>query len=197
MENGMRLDEAIRKGYVQKLWLRVGNTKNKYFESISHLPDFFSQVMEFDEFVSNRLCDYVIPPEYLVNASDKVVQEEFFESLKKRSVDELEKGRVLLESCTAFGKLSKTDDGVNYLKPWDADALEPEDMPPFLAISQCILQDMLEVIGKEFHTTNEEMNPKPLALVYHWNATDQEGMPLCAHFHLLITAKIKGKEVTL
>ena len=197
MENGMSLDEALRKGYVQKLWLRVGNTKNKYFESISHLPDDFSQVMEFDEFVSNRLSDYVIPPEYLMRTSDTVVQEEFLDSLKKRSVEELEKGRVLLESCTAFGKLSKTADGVDYLKPWEADALEAEDMPPFLAISQCILLDMLHIISKEFHTTCAEMDPKPLALVYHWNAADREGMPLCAHFHLLITARIKGEEVIL
>ena len=197
MENGMSLEEAIRKGYVQKLWLRAGNTKNKYFESINHLPDIFSQVMELDEFGANPLSDYVLIPNDLVKGSDEEVKESFLTSLKKRSVEELEKGRVLLESCTAFGKISKTADGVNYLKPWDADALDVEDMPSFLAISQCILMDMLEVIGKNFHMTNEEMDPKPLALVYHWNAADREGMPLCAHFHLLITARIKGEEVTL
>lgn len=193
MKNGKTLKDAVLNGYAQELWIRPLETKEKLLFSGNHLVNGHVQVMKMKEVASEEGNGYQLLPGDIVELKNTSDREAFLIDLIKNGFKALKEGKILVESCTVLGKNNKSSDGVEYVEPWEADALDVDDAISFFAAAGCIIDNMLDIIGKVHHTPKQKLMPKPIALVYHWNSKDDSGKPECAHIHLIISCGVSRK----
>lgn len=190
MKNGKSLQDAVLQNYAETKWVRTIDNESQLLNCYNHLINRHVQVMDMKQSDQGDSHTYQLllgKIEELKNMADRVA---YFKKITKRGGEAFQEGRRIIESYTILGKDNRSSDGVEYVEPYKADALDEVDTIPFFAAAGCIIDNMLDVIENETGMPKEMLEPKPIALVYHWDANDENGKPECAHIHLVISCKL-------
>lgn len=188
MRNGKSLREAVMTGYAQRQTIGSLVGKEQLLNYYNHLINGHVQVMEFKEVENKDDGSYQLRPGDIVELKTMADRESYFKTITRKGLDTLScKGRRIMEACTYLGKNTVSSDGVNYVKPYEADALDDNDKVSFFAAAGCVIMDILQVVSKITGMPKGKLEPRPVALVYHWGTKDDSGKPECAHFHLVIS----------
>ena len=193
MQNNTTLRDAIEAGYAQELWLKIIDTEEKALARYNELINGNAQIIKLIQLKGPKTSESLLFPQKIETIDDSDRETKLIELIKE-TTKALKDNRIILEGCLALGKNTNPNKENIELDPWNADKIDEGDILDLSSIIDCVMDDMLKIIKTKCHTTIRKMKPEHILTIYHWDRKNEEDIPDCAHFHILISCKMPQKK---
>lgn len=190
----LSLGDVLEKGYVTATAFQEAENADMMEALAKHLSLYNSdigqaQVLKYNGFYENDEGDLLIAPTDLVEMWNEETKETWMNNLFTKGINELKQDRRMLVACFAFGKERISADGIKYLDPWKGHQIRIEECYDLLGFANDCFWNYLAYLSQDISTTIKALDPQPLALAYHWQTKDENGIEECPHVHLLFSVK--------